>query len=66
MESQPQNPEFRINPENFHPCNYTMIIKSDQWALMVPDGGTDRWTAPKLYPSHFFRELYHDSESAEK
>ena len=21
MESQPQNPELRINPENFHPCN---------------------------------------------
>ena len=21
MESQPQNPEFRINPENFQPCN---------------------------------------------
>ena len=20
MESQPQNPEFRDNPENFHPC----------------------------------------------
>ena len=20
MESQPQNPEIRINPENFHPC----------------------------------------------
>ena len=20
MESQPQNPEFRINPETFHPC----------------------------------------------
>ena len=20
MESQPQNPEFRICPENFHPC----------------------------------------------
>ena len=20
MESQPQNPEFRINPEDFHPC----------------------------------------------
>ena len=20
MESQPQNPEFRINPEYFHPC----------------------------------------------
>ena len=22
MGSQPQNPEFRINPENFHPCYY--------------------------------------------
>ena len=22
MESQPQNPEFRINPENFHPWLY--------------------------------------------
>ena len=22
IESQPQNPEFRINPENFHPCCY--------------------------------------------
>ena len=22
MESQPQNPEFRINPENFHPCSH--------------------------------------------
>ena len=22
MESQPQNPEFRINPENFHPCGH--------------------------------------------
>ena len=21
MESQPQNPEFRNNLENFHPCN---------------------------------------------
>ena len=22
MESRPKNPEFRINPENFHPCLY--------------------------------------------
>ena len=22
MENQPQNPEFRINPENFYPCKY--------------------------------------------
>ena len=26
MESQPQNPEFRNNPENFHPCAYTYVI----------------------------------------
>ena len=24
MESQPQNPEFRINPENFYPCSYSV------------------------------------------
>ena len=24
MESQPQNPEFRVNPENFHPCAVTI------------------------------------------
>ena len=26
MESQPQNPEFRINPENFHPSLYVISI----------------------------------------
>ena len=26
MESQPQNLEFRINPENFHPCSTNEII----------------------------------------
>ena len=26
MESQSQNPEFRINPENFHPCIGTANI----------------------------------------
>ena len=25
MESQPQNPEFRINPENFHQCVCTFV-----------------------------------------
>ena len=25
MESQPQNPEFRNNPENFHPCTSSSI-----------------------------------------
>ena len=26
MESQPQNPEFRKNPENFHPCPYKLNV----------------------------------------
>ena len=25
MESQPQNPEIRNNPENFHPCFYVQV-----------------------------------------
>ena len=32
MDSQPQNPECRINPENFHPCILNFLIsgiKSD-------------------------------------
>ena len=29
MESQPQNPEFRINPENFYPCVYMQHDISD-------------------------------------
>ena len=28
MESQPQNPEFRNNPENFQPCSYTTVFPS--------------------------------------
>ena len=27
MESQPQNPEFRINPEKFHTCNNKAIFE---------------------------------------
>ena len=27
MESQPQNPEFRNNPENFHPCAHIHEIR---------------------------------------
>ena len=28
MESQPQNPEFKINPENFRPCSYLFLHNS--------------------------------------
>ena len=32
MESQPQNPEFRINPENFHLC--MPLDKSAYWKII--------------------------------
>ena len=39
MESQPQNPEFRNNPENFHPCILlplvAMILARYDQELMV-------------------------------
>ena len=27
MESPPQNPEFRINPSNFHPCRHSALTR---------------------------------------
>ena len=33
MESQPQKPEFRNNPENFHPCG-----PWGQWPYFAPNG----------------------------
>ena len=30
MESQPQNPEFKINPENFHPSIISLHIAKDK------------------------------------
>ena len=30
MESQPQNPEFRINPENFHLCYWLIFTNSNR------------------------------------
>ena len=34
MESQPQNPEFRHNPENFHPC-VNIILFAHAFSLLV-------------------------------
>ena len=33
MESQPENPEFRINPENFQPCIYETMLHFDECRL---------------------------------
>ena len=30
MESRPQNPEFRNNPENFYPCTYLLTPVTDE------------------------------------
>ena len=35
MEKQPQNHEFKINPENFHPCSCSILFcesRADIWA----------------------------------
>ena len=36
MESQAQNPEFRNNPENFHPCTFVQFESRTEvhvWSL---------------------------------
>ena len=42
MESQPQNPEFRINPENFHPCyqQTTKVATSKERVKVPPKAGS--------------------------
>ena len=47
MESQPQNPEFRINPENFHPyimlkdtlqtCMHSYLVGQEMCLIFVCD-----------------------------
>ena len=38
MESQPQNPEFRINPESFHPCSCVGVIPSHPVPVITVSG----------------------------
>ena len=35
MESQPQNPEFRNNPENFHLCNVAVGHQKTQIICLI-------------------------------
>ena len=36
MESQPQNPEFRINPKNSHPSNCMVnVLNMEHFSLSV-------------------------------
>ena len=34
MENQPQNPEFRNNPENFHPSKDRMDLQEPKFILI--------------------------------
>ena len=49
MESQPQNPEFRINPKNFHPCKWYETLDPDQ---------TRQNVGPNLDPDWSFIEEF--------
>ena len=40
MESQPQNPEIRNNPEKVHPCIYKVIIEFLGPCLATPQIGS--------------------------
>ena len=35
MESQPQNPEFRNNPENILPCIFCIIFRDFLWKVCL-------------------------------
>ena len=35
MESKPQNPEFRNNPENFHPCVCIMEMETGPCVSLI-------------------------------
>ena len=52
MESQPQNPEFRINPENFHLCNglCSLIRPTYENLREMPE----KFFNPITYRSYYF------------
>ena len=35
MESQPKNPEIRINPENFHPYTKDLLVGWHSWVCFI-------------------------------
>ena len=51
MESQPQNPEFRINPENFHRCSWQSLINS------LPAGKVCIFFCLLIFSNKLFRKI---------
>ena len=60
MESQPQNPEFRNNPENYHQC-ICCIYSNTLQAEFITEANTMNTykTAPKGSGSIFVRNIGH-------
>ena len=55
MESQPQNPEFRNNPENFHPCirlEMCLAVSYDAHVLLPAFHALKAWRLAVM-ASHF-------------
>ena len=65
MESQPQNPEFWINPENFHPCNVHYFTCSLQMSSLHQWKGEMAYEIylnakeTQLFSIHFFFHMDH-------
>ena len=55
MESQPQNPEFRNNPENFHPCRRNRVSLW-KWSIFIPQKAD---TMKKETQQHCLNSLFH-------
>ena len=52
MESQPQNPECRINPESFHPCKWIKLPRPQCLYDDVTNYVFQRFGARSLYALH--------------
>ena len=74
MESQPQNPEFRIDPENFQPCrdyyNNCKTLKFGaskywrfSWKNLLVDFNLDKFSIKKCGASKFWRFSWVDLSS---
>ena len=57
MESQPQNPEFRNNPENLHPCIWLDTI-SLGWVIVHTKGSKARLSKFRYTCSSVFKDCF--------
>ena len=58
MESQPQNPEFRNNPDNFHPCKQARIKSLAQGHNTVPLSRLEPGTSLYEVEHHYIEKLH--------